>query len=316
MAKDASGKIIDPYNGQTDLENRVLRHVSPAFSEDPLRVLRVARFAARYQEYGFTVAPETLQLMADIANSGELAALSKERIFKELERSLGEPTPEVFFNVLREVGALKHIWPELDALWDVPNPAEHHPEICSGKHTMLVLQQAVKLSQDTSVRFATLCHDLGKAVTPESQWPKHYGHEKAGLALVDSTCERLKAPNHFRSLARKACEFHLHVHRAFELKPSTLLKLFNQLDIWRKFDEFEQFLLVCAADAKGRAGYENRPYPQSEYLLSLAQHCKAIIAKPFVEQGLKGKAIKTAIDDARLTAITEYKKDHAVNIDT
>lgn len=311
IAKDKLGHLIDPYQGQVDLNNRILRHVSDAFSEDPLRVLRVARFAARYHPYGFTIADETLELMTTIARSGELESLSAERIFKEMQKSLAEPHPEIFFETLRSCEALKHIWPELDALWGVPNPALHHPEICSGIHTMLVLKQAVIRSSLGSVRFAALCHDLGKGITPTAHWPKHHGHEKSGLALVEKTCERLRVPNDYKVLALKACEFHLHAHRAFELKASTLLKLFYQLDVWRKFDQFKLFLDVCQADFNGRLNNENVAYHQRVYLLELATASKAIEAETFIEQGLKGKAIKQSMDDARLEAITSLKQTWA-----
>ena len=307
MAMSADGQIIDPYHGQKDLQDKILRHVSPAFAEDPLRVLRVARFAARYHQYGFEVAEETYQLMQQMAKSGELTSLTPERIFKELSRALDEPNPEVFFTVLKKSHALSEIWPELDNLWDVPNPAQHHPEICSAKHTLLALQQAVKLHTSTQVRFAVLCHDLGKGLTPSEYWPQHRGHEKSGLTLVEKSCQRFKVPNDYKALALLSCEFHLHAHRAFELKPSTLLNLFNQFDIWRNQSLFEEFILVCQADFNGRTGHEDFVYHQADYLVSAANAAKAIVAKPFVMQGLKGKAIKEAMNQARLAQIKLIK---------
>ncbi|WDE04243.1 multifunctional CCA addition/repair protein [Thalassomonas viridans] len=307
MAMSDSGEIIDPYNGQQDLENKLLRHVSEAFVEDPLRVLRVARFAARYYQYGFSVAPETVALMAEIAASGELQQLTAERVWKEMQRSLDEANPEVFFSVLRLCGALKELFPELDVLWGIPNPQRWHPEICSGLHTMMVLQQAVKLSDKTSVRFAALCHDLGKGLTEEEKLPSHPGHETSGLPLVEAVCQRFKVPNDSKRLALKVCEFHLMSHKAFDLRENTILKLFNQLDTWRKPEEFEDFLLSCEADYKGRLGFEDKPYPQAAYLRAAAQKASAINAKAFVEQGLKGVEIKKAIDAAKLTAIGEIK---------
>jgi len=310
MAMTESGEIIDPFNGRQDLEKRVLRHVSDAFIEDPLRVLRVARFAARYFDYGFVIAEETLELMKQISLSGELKALSAERIWKEMERSLAEDHPEVFFNTLHQCLALKEIWPELDALWGIPNPAQWHPEICSGLHSMMVLEQAVKLSRKTSVRFAALCHDLGKSLTPEHKWPSHPGHEKAGLPLVEKICSQLRVPKYYQKLALRVCEHHLHCHKAFQLKPSTLLKIFNQLDIWRKPEEFDDFVLACKADFRGRLNFENRPYPQEKYLHDCMTAAREIEAKPFVEQGLKGKAIKTAIERARQEAISQIKQSY------
>lgn len=309
MAMDDTGKIIDPYNGQNDLNNRVFRHVSEAFIEDPLRVLRVARFSARYHEYGFTVAPDTLTLMTQLSESGELLSLSGERVWQEMERSLADPNPQIFFQVLYQCQALKSLWPDLHNLWGIPNPERWHPEICSGIHTMMVLKQAVLLSEKTSVRFASVCHDLGKSLTEDSTLPSHPGHETAGLPLIEELCTRLRVPTVHKSLALKVCQFHLHVHKAFELKPSTILKLFNQLDVWRKPDEFADFLLCCQADFTGRLGFENREYLQKEFLYLAFELLKKVTAKPFVEKGLKGLAIKEAIERQRLIDLTTFKQD-------
>ena len=321
MAKNRDGEIIDPYNGQQDLNNRILRHVSEAFIEDPLRVLRVARFAARYHAYGFTIAPETLKLMTDISNSGELSTLSAERIWQEMQLSLSEHDttnskseehPEVFFQVLHQCQALKAIWPDLDALWGVPNPAQWHPEICSGIHTMMVLQQAVKLTKNhknkIAIRFAALCHDLGKGLTDSKHWPSHRGHEAAGLPLVEKISKQLKVPVYCKQLALKVCEHHLHCHKAFQLRASTILKIFNQLDVWRKPQEFDDFLIACQSDFLGRLGFENRPYPQAQYLKDAMIAACAVNAKQFVDQGIKGGAIKEAMAEARLQAIKTVKE--------
>ncbi|WP_246143281.1 multifunctional CCA addition/repair protein [Colwellia echini] len=325
MAMDTNGEIIDPYNGQQDLNDRVLRHVSDAFIEDPLRVLRVARFAARYHQYGFTIAEETVNLMREISASGELKSLTPERVWQEMQLSLADGgtnsnniagSPEVFFQVLQQCGALAELWPELDALWGIPNPALWHPEICSGIHTMMVLQQAVlltqtmpveKTDQKIAIRFAALCHDLGKGLTPSPELPSHKGHEKTGLPLVEKICKQLKVPSNYKQLALKVCEFHLHCHKAFELKASTLLKIFDKLDVWRKPDEFEYFLMACKADFLGRLGFENRPYPQEEYLQSAVNAARAVTAKAFVEQGLQGAAIKEAMAKVRLNEIANIK---------
>ncbi|TRX53906.1 multifunctional CCA addition/repair protein [Thalassomonas sp. M1454] len=303
IAQAEDGSIVDPFNGQTDIKNKVLRHVSSAFAEDPLRVLRVARFAARYYYLGFSIAPETLQLMTDMALSGELNNLTPDRVWKEFSRSLTENNPEVFIEVLRATGALKVLWPSLDALWGVPNPEQHHGEIDSGVHTLMVLKQAVKFSKEVSVRFASLCHDLGKGLTPKDQWPSHHGHEKSGLALVQTICESFKVPNQVKRLSLLVCEFHLHCHRAFELKPVTVLNLFDKLDAWRKQDDFELFLFCCHADISGRLGKEQSAYPQADYLRSALNACKEITAKPFVEQGLKGPAIKQAMNAEKVEVI-------------
>jgi len=300
-------KIIDPYNGQADLKKRLLRHVSPAFTEDPLRVLRVARFAARYHNYGFTIADDTMQLMTEISNSGELTTLSGERIWQEMQRSLAEQYPEVFFQVLRDCNALEKLWPELNTLWGVPNPAQWHPEICSGIHTIMVIKQAVKLSTKTTVRFAAVCHDLGKSLTLEEDWPSHKGHEKSGLPLVEKICQRLKVPKDHKTLALKVCEFHLHCHKAFELKASTIVKLLNSLDVWRKPEEFEDFLITCLADFRGRLGNEIKPYPQMDYLKEAFKLALTVTAKEFIEQGIKGAEIKTAINQKRIEKVASIK---------
>ncbi len=327
MAMNSNGEIIDPYHGQKDLKNRILRHVSDAFVEDPLRVLRVARFAARYHSYGFTIAAETLELMTSISTSGELSTLSAERIWQEMHRALTEEVvvdnntelarPEVFFQILRQCQALQAIWPELDALWGIPNPAQWHPEICSGDHTMMVLQQAVLLTQNnehkTAIRFAALCHDLGKGLTASEHWPSHHGHEKAGLPLVEKIAKQLKVPLYCKQLALKVCEHHLHCHKAFQLKASTLLKMFNHLDVWRKPLEFDDFLIACKSDFLGRLGFESRPYPQALYLKhAMIAACK-VNAKAFVDQGLKGIAIKEAISKARLNAIEQVKSTYQID---
>ena len=317
MAKNRDGEIIDPYLGQQDLQNRILRHVSSAFVEDPLRVLRVARFAARYHSYGFTIAAETLELMTKISKSGELLALSAERVWQEMQLSLNEEHPEVFFQVLRQCQALKSLWPELDVLWGVPNPAQWHPEICSGEHTMMVLQQAVLLTTEnenkTAIRFAALCHDLGKGLTASEHWPSHRGHEKAGLPLVEKIAKQLKIPTYCKQLALKVCEHHLHCHKAFQLKASTLLRIFNQLDVWRKPQEFDDFLLACKSDFLGRLGFENRPYPQEQYLKDAMLAACQVNAKAFIEQGLQGVKIKEAIAKARLNAIKKVKDEYQLD---
>lgn len=312
MALKANGDLIDPYGGQEDLKNRVFRHVSDAFIEDPLRVLRVARFAARYHSYGFTIAKETLALMTHISQSNELQSLSSERVYIELNKSLLEDHPEVFFETLKSCGALKVLLPEIDVLWGIPNPVKWHPEICSGIHTMMVLQQAVKLSNKAEIRFAALCHDLGKGITPETQWPSHRGHEQTGLPLIQSLCTRLKVPNSYQSLALKVCEYHLHCHKAFELKPSTILRVFNALDVWRKPEEFNDFVLACIADMRGRTGFEDKEYPQADYLHQLAKESRKVSAKKFVEAGLQGIEIKNAIEKERLNIINLVKQKYTI----
>lgn len=308
MAQDSDGNIIDPYGGQRDLQDRILRHVSGAFVEDPLRVLRTARFAARYHHLGFIVAPETTALMSDIVRQGELQHLPAERIWIELDRALGEDSPDVFIKVLRSCGALKVLLPEVEALFGVPQTAQHHPEIDSGVHTLMALQQSVKLSQARDVRFAVLLHDLGKGTTCHSEWPRHIAHEKRGVKLVENACNRLKAPNLYRDLAVKVCEYHLHSHRARELRGKTLLKLLRATDGLRRPEQFEAFLLACEADARGRLGLEERAYPQADYLRRARDLAASVNAAQFRDRGLQGKAIGDAIQTEQVRLLETMRK--------
>ena len=312
IAQAQDGSIIDPFNGSSDIKAKVLRHVSPAFVEDPLRVLRVARFSARFHHLGFTVAKETLAIMREIAESGELTSLPAERLWQEMSRALTEKHPEVFFEVLRNCGALELLFPEIDVLWGVPNPAQWHPEICSGIHTMMALQQAAKLSSKTTIRFAVLCHDLGKGLTPEKEWPSHRGHEAAGLPILDDLCLRLKVPNEYKKLAARVCEFHLHSHKAFQLKASTLLKLMNALDIWRNSTILEEFIVACKADFLGRLGFEDKEYPQQQFLIDVAKAANTVIAKTYIEKGIKGADIKIAMDQGRIEAIKKVIQHYRI----
>ena len=311
MTEDSSTSkktIIDPYNGQQDLNDRILRHVSDAFSEDPLRVLRVARFAARYHHLGFTIAEETLALMAKISASDELLALTPERVWQEMESALAEQSAHVFFEVLHYVGALAILLPELDALWGVPNPPKWHPEIDTGLHTMMALKQACLLTDSVEIRFAVLCHDFGKGLSPVDNLPHHHGHEKSGVALVKQVCQRFKIPNNFRELAEIMSEFHSHVHRAFELKPSTILKLFDKTDVWRKPERFNQFLLACKADLQGRTGFENKAYPQSQFIIELLDTANKVAVKDIIQDGFTGPEIRTELSRRRIEQIQKCVK--------
>lgn len=309
MAQDENGEIVDPYNGQQDIKDKKLRHVSLAFAEDPLRVLRVARFAARFAHLGFTIAQETISLMKDIAASGELAHLTQERVWQETERALAESQPWVYFQALKDCNALAIIFPELDKLFGIPQPEKHHPEIDCGIHSLMVLEQASMLSDDINVRWASLLHDLGKGLTNDELLPSHHGHEQTGEQLVIELNQRLKTPNDFKDLSRLVCIYHTHVHRAFELKPQTLLKFFNKIDLWRKPERLQQILLACKADSRGRTGFEEIDYPQMEYINEMAQACLTINAKQFVAQGIKGKAIGEAIALERHSVIKKLAKD-------
>ncbi|MFP3874553.1 MAG: multifunctional CCA addition/repair protein [Thiohalophilus sp.] len=308
MAETDDGEIIDPFGGRQDLKDRLLRHVSPAFVEDPVRILRVARFAARFAEFGFRVADDTRELMRRMVDNGEVDALVPERVWQETLRALQENHPETFFEVLRECGALARLFPEIDRLYGVPQPEQHHPEIDTGVHTMLVLQQAVKLSKDPAVRFAALVHDLGKGTTPEEELPAHIDHEERGVPLVEALCDRYKISNEFRELAIMVTRYHLHYHRAGELKDTTLLKTLEALDAFRRPERYEQFLLACEADSRGRPGYEDRTFDQPRIMREAFAAAAAIEAGPFVEQGLQGKAIAEAMHRARLTAIKQVRR--------
>ncbi len=311
MARDADGSIIDPYGGQRDITQRVLRHVSEAFVEDPLRVLRTARFAARYAHLGFTVAAETIALMAEIVAQGELGHLPPERVWTELQRALAERDPDVFITVLRDCGALRALLPEVESLFGVPQNPQHHPEIDTGLHTLLVLQQAARLSPATDVRFAALLHDLGKGLTPEGEWPRHIAHERRGLALVRRVCERLRAPNQHRDLALHVCEFHLLVHRARELRGKTLLKLLRATGALRQPERFRAFLLACEADARGRTGMEDRPYPQAAYLQRALALAQAVTAAPFAARGVSGKALGDAIAAEQIRLLDALRSEQS-----
>jgi len=303
IAKDEQGNFIDPYHGQQDLDDRILRHVSPAFAEDPVRILRIARFAARYAELGFRIADETISLMKNMVASGEVDALVAERVWQETVRALAEPAPEVYFEVLRECGALARIFPEIDNLFGIPQPEEYHPEIDTGVHTMMVLQQAVRLSDDTRVRFAALTHDLGKALTPKQELPQHIGHEEAGVPLVKALCERLRVPRDYRDLAIHVAQYHLYYHRAKELKAGTILKLIKNLDAFRRPERFDLFLLACEADSRGRPGYEDRVTIKPQLLKNAYQAAAEVSVQPIIERGFEGEAIATELQQQRIKAI-------------
>lgn len=305
MAQDNSGQLIDPYGGQRDLAAKVLRHVSPAFVEDPLRVLRVARFAAKLHHLGFTVAEETMQLMAKIAQSGELQHLTAERVWQEWHKSLSTHHPEVFLQVLRDCGALAVVLPEIDRLFGVPQPEKWHPEIDTGIHTLMVAKQAAQLSDSLLVRFAAQVHDLGKGVTPPSEWPSHKLHCHTGLNIIESLCERIRVPNEFRDLALAVCAQHSNIHRADELKPATKLKVLGLLDVWRKPERLEQVLLCCEADHRGRLGLESEPYPQREIFLRAYQAALGVAVQAVIADGFQGKQIKEELDKRRVSAIED-----------
>lgn len=315
IAQAEDGTIVDPYGGVRDLEARVLRHVSAAFVEDPVRLLRVARFAARFAALGFVVAEETLQLMRRMVDNGEVDALVPERVWQEIVKALATLHPARFFEVLREVGALKRLLPELDALFGVPQPAQYHPEIDSGVHSLMVLQQAVRLGADLPTRWAALLHDLGKGATPPEEWPHHYGHEERGARLIEPMAEQLRWPQEFRELAVICARWHGHVHKALELRPSTVLKLLEGVDALRRPQRFEQLLLVCEADARGRLGFEDCAYPQAEVMRRALAVVRAVPVAPLLARGLRGEAMGKALAEARVQALSrgEFKQNGATD---
>src|SRR5690606_35047486 len=276
-----------------------------------VRVLRVAKFAARFAPQGFRVADETMELMRGMVEDGEVDELVPHRVWKETEAALAGPAPRVYFEVLRECGALAVVFPEIDALFGVPQPKEWHPEVDCGVHTLMVLDQATALSPEVDVRFAALTHDLGKATTPASKLPSHPNHEKRSMRLIGAMAERLPIPTAVRELALIVAEFHGHVHRAFELRASTILKVLERTDAFRRPERFEKFLLACEADARGRAGLEDRPYPQADYLRGARQAAARVSGRELAREGLDGPQIGEALKRKRLQAITAYKADVA-----
>ncbi|MGF1757922.1 multifunctional CCA addition/repair protein [Photobacterium sagamiensis] len=308
IAQADDGTLVDPYNGQQDLNNKTLRHVSPAFAEDPLRVLRVARFAARFAHLGFTVAAETIALMQEMVITGELAALTPERVWKEWEKSLSTQHPEIFLTVLRQCGALGIVMPEIDALFGVPQPEQWHPEIDSGLHTLLVTQQAALLSQDKAIRFAAQVHDLGKALTPEEELPSHNTHCHTGLKAITALCQRLRIPNDYRDAALMVCAQHTKIHLANEMRPATFIKILDQIDCWRKPERVNQLALCCRADARGRTGHEQDEYRQADILVAAFTAAQGVAVKPIVEAGFKGKEIKEQLAIRRTVAVEEALK--------
>ncbi|MBS9437324.1 multifunctional CCA addition/repair protein [Photorhabdus noenieputensis] len=317
IAQTPTGELVDPYHGVDDLNNRILRHVSDAFFEDPLRVLRVARFAARFAHLGFTIAPETQALMSNMAINGELSALTPERVWKETEKALATHSPQIFFQVLRDCDALAVLFPEIDNLFGVPAPEKWHPEIDTGIHTLMVLKVATELTDEVDSRFAALCHDLGKGLTPPEQWPHHYGHGPAGVKLVDQLCQRLHVPNFARDLAKLAAQYHDLVHTVAQLRPKTLLKLFDAIDAWRKPQRIEQLIIISEADARGRTGFENTPYPQGDYLRQAFKIASQVQVKNIVDSGLLGADIGHELRRQRQHALAEWKQqDHTVQDNT
>jgi tRNA nucleotidyltransferase (CCA-adding enzyme) len=308
MAEDEHGALVDPFGVARDLEARVLRHVAPAFVEDPVRVLRVARFAARYAPLDFTVADETMALMQQMVEAGETDHLVAERVWTETRKALGEARPSAFLHVLREAGALRVLLPEVDALYGVPQRAEFHPEVDTGVHVEMVLDMAAQLAPGNDlVGFCALTHDLGKALTLADMLPKHIGHEHAGIAPLRALCARLKVPTEYQALAELVCREHLNAHRALELKPATVLRLLEALDALRRPSRLDVFLAACEADKRGRLGHADDAYPQAACLRAARDAAAQVDAAAFVADGLTGPAIGAAMQQARIAAIAALR---------
>jgi tRNA nucleotidyltransferase (CCA-adding enzyme) len=313
IAEDEAGQLVDPYGGARDIEQRLLRHVSPAFVEDPVRLLRVARFAARFAPLGFTVADETMALLQQMVRDGEVDHLVPERVWAETRKALSEAQPSAFLRVLRASGALAVLFPEVDALYGIPQRAEFHPEIDTGIHLEMVLDAAAQLAPGNDlVGFCAFTHDLGKALTPKEELPRHVGHEHRGVKPLRALTARLKVPTEYADLAELVCREHLNAHRAFELKPTTILKLLTALDALRRPERLQTFVTACMADKRGRLGHEQDDYPQAAWLRQARDAAAAITSTPFVEQGLQGPAIGAAMEKARVQAIAELKSQLSV----
>ena len=308
MALDDNGNIIDPYNGRQDIESRMLRHVSPAFREDPLRVLRVARFAARFDHLGFDIAEETMALMTEMSCSGELDTLVPERVWQEIQRSLTEKSPWMFWQVLRRVKALDKLIPELDRLFGVPQTQKWHPEVDTGMHTMMVLKQATLMSDDPIVRFGALCHDLGKGTTPVDILPKHHGHEESGVGLIKTLAKRLKIPNAYHHLATKVARYHTHCHRIRELKASKIVDTLQTFGAYQNPTAFKQFLVCCTADFQGRSGWHSRSYPQADYFYRAYLASRTIDTQSLQQAGFQGKQLGEEIRRQRIECVKTEKK--------
>lgn len=305
MARDGQGRLIDPFGGQRDIENRSLRHVSAAFREDPLRVLRVARFAARFAPLGFRVHPGTLDLMREISASGEIGHLVPERAWAEVAGAMGAAEPGRFVEVLRDCGALRLLLPEVDGLFGVPQPPEFHPEIDTGAHVLMAMNLAARLGASAQVVFALMLHDLGKGLTDPAQWPAHVGHETSGVPLLEQVCARLRAPAAYRDLALIVCKLHLRAHRICEMRPGSLMRLIEDADLLRRPELLEDFLAACEADYRGRQGREDRPYPQAARLRTALAAARRIRARDLDTQGMEGPRIGALLREARVAAIAD-----------
>lgn len=304
IAMGEDGRLIDPFNGVHDLKHGILRHTSNAFTEDPLRVLRLARFAA---ELGFKIAPETERLAKGISDTGELAALSPERVWQELQKALAGRSPAKFVRVLRQLHALKPLFPEIERLFGIPQTEKYHPEIDTGIHLLLALDKAAALSSDPLVRFAVLVHDLGKGSTAKREWPRHIAHEAAGVPLIDTLCKKYRIPNQYCRLGKITSAWHLQAHNSQMLKPRTLIRLFERLDAFRRPDDLQRFILACQADAQGRKGFSQTPYPQAEFLRQAFQAASQVSVADIVADGKRGQAVGDELRARRIRAVSSNR---------
>lgn len=313
IAMDIDGHICDPFHGQQDLQDKILRHVSPAFVEDPLRVLRVARFAAKFYDDGFVVCDETLSLMQKMVVSGELSALTPERVWMETQKALMTPAPQVYIELLRQIGALAVVLPELDALFGMPQSSTWHPEVDIGKHLLLSLAQVVPISDHLSTRFAVMCHRLGQGGAPTYLSPEHLGYDQTGLSLISTLCKRLRVPNECRDLALLVSELHQSIHQALDLKPKMVVTLFQKMDIWRKPERLMQILDACEADSHNRTGLQLATYPPKDYLLQAYQLMATVDVQTIIQAGFQGRAIADELNKRRLDKVTWLKANYVVD---
>lgn len=315
IAIETNGTIIDPYNGLNDLQNRILRHISEAFKEDPVRILRVARFAAKLGKFKFRIAEQTFKLMFSMVVEGELDNITVERIWKETEKALKTDKPSYYFNILGNLSGLARLFPELYNLVNVIQPIEHHPEVCTYKHTMLSIDTASKLGNNNPIiNFAVLCHDFGKALSPKETLPAHHGHEEAGIPLVNQFCDRLKVPNVYRDLALKVTKYHLRCHKALDMRPAKIVNLLNDLGAFRQNGKttLDMFLIACESDAKGRYGFEDREYPQSKYITDIYNSILEMDTSDIIEKYKgQGKVIADQIHQERIKVACRVRKDYA-----
>ncbi|WGL98760.1 multifunctional CCA addition/repair protein [Arsenophonus sp. aPb] len=312
IAQTEDGQLIDPFQGEQDIKNRLLRHVSAAFAEDPLRILRVARFAARLAKQKFTIANETQSLMKKMVSNHEISTISAERVWSETEKALQSSAPETYFHVLRDCGALATLFPEINQLFGISSAAESHAEMDTGIHTLLTLKMAASLTDNIEIRFAVLCHDFGKALTPPEQWPDHGDHAIKAIPLIEAMCNRLRIPNRMKELAKLVARFHQQIHQINQLPPESMINLFNQLDSWRKPDRVNQLIIACEADARGWMGQEHITYPQAKFVIEAFKTVQQVSSKNLIEQGIKGIAIRDALTQQRIQALTDWRLQQTI----